>query len=181
VILALALVVAAAPVTTPWQFGVRADPVVFAIGGWSVGVDGMPEDSHWRASMAAFHTDVPAILVPVVAQGPPGLAVTESALQLGAFYDVDDKHRGLYLGPELYIYDLVYTAQGTAEAREAYAHVTAGYTWFPFDGVDLFFVQPWATLGVPIFHSGGAVVDGRQVTDRVLNWHATVSIGCRFF
>ena len=163
-----------------WTLDVRADPIVFAILGWSVGVDGGPEDSRWRASLAAFHADVPELLVPLVARGVPGLRVAEDALQLGAFYDVGDAHRGLYFGPELYIYALHYTAGAdAASAREAYAHVTAGYTWFPFDGVGLF-VEPWGTLGVPIFHSGGADLGPRHVEDRVLNFHATASLGWRF-
>jgi hypothetical protein len=40
------------------------------------------------------------------------------------------------------------------------------------------FVQPWATLGLPVFGTGGATfADGTVVRDRVVNWHATVSLG----
>jgi len=188
---ALALVIAATPAApsapppakslTPWHLSVRGDPIVFALVGFSVGVDAAPADSHWRISMAAFHVEVPEVLVPVVVRPPRGVRVIESAVQFGAFYDTNDDHSGLYVGPEFYVYHLDYRVDGRRlEARELYAHVTAGYTWFPFDQ-RIIFVQPWATVGVPIFHSGG-VSDGAIVLeDRAFNWHATVSLGARLF
>lgn len=173
-----------APAPVTWHFGLRADPVVFALGGFSVGVDAMPEDSRWRLSLAAFAVEVPTLLVPLVAQPSRGLRVFENAVQVGAFYDVADRHRGLYTGPEVYLYHLRYDVDGqTLEAREAYAHVTVGDTWFPFDDGALalpVFVQPWATIGVPVFHTGGGRVGPTTIRDRVVNWHATVSLGVRW-
>ena len=166
-----------------WHFDVRVDPVVTLVAqGVSAGVDGFPDDSHWRVSLAAFHAEVPALLVPLVVQPSLDVTVTEDAVQLAALYDVDGAHRGLFLGPELYVYRLRYTHAGAvADAHEAYVHVTGGYTFFPFDDDVLgrLFLQPWATLGVPIFHTGGADVGGAHLEDRALNWHATVSIGIR--
>jgi hypothetical protein len=162
-----------------WHGGLRVDPVVAAVLGVSVGVDAMNDATPFRASAAAFHVDVPAFLVPVITSGAPGVHVTEDAIQLAVFDDLDEGHRGFFVGPELYLYALTYKLGGdTAVAHEIYAHATGGYTWFPFG--DVFFVEPWATLGVPVFHSGGAVVDGKHVVDRVFNWHATVALGVRF-
>ncbi len=190
----LAATLAAAPASTPpgarpavkpssWSFSARADPVVFALLGFSAGVDGAPRDAPWRLSVAAFHVVVPDLIAPLVVHPADGVTVTEDAIQLGAFYDVDDRHRGWFFGPELYVYALAYEARGRrAIAQEAYAHLSAGYTWFPLaaDPGCGFFLQPWATLGAPIFHTGGAELGGRHLEDRAVNWHATVSVGVRF-
>jgi hypothetical protein len=179
-----AVVSSSSPAPVNWHFGVRADPVVFALGGFSVGVDAMPDDARWRWSLAAFAVEVPTLLVPLVAQPSRGVHVFEHAVQTGAFYDVADRHRGLYFGPELYIYSLQYDVDGQRlDAREAYAHVTVGDTWFPFDDAAPtlpVFVQPWATIGVPVFHAGGVRAGTTTIRDRVLNWHATVSLGVRW-
>ena len=62
--------------------------------------------------------------------------------------------------------------------------MTADDVWFPLAGVvdvgfaDAVFVQPWVTLGLPVFGTGSATFDdGTEVRDRLLNWHATVSLG----
>lgn len=181
--LSVALLLATAQ-PAAWHFDVRADPVVFALLGYSVGVDAAPADSHWRAGLAAFHVDIPQLLVPFIAQPGRGVTLTEDCVSAGAFYDVEDEHRGLFFGPELLVYHLAYTVDGApAEAREAYAHVTVGYTWFPLKDIavlDHLFLQPWATLGVPVFHSGGVDVGNRHIADRAVNVHATVEIGARF-
>jgi len=67
--------------------------------------------------------------------------------------------------------------------REAlYVHASAGWVPFPFADVadgqtgDDVFVMPWTTVGVPVWRTGGAVF-----ADRVVDWHATVSVGLQLF
>ncbi len=173
---------------------VRVDPVVTVVGGASVGFDVVPRDWNSRLSVAAFVVDVPRLLVGFVvptAEHPQQLKITETCVQLGLFTSFDEakKNRGFFAGPELYAYQLRYVDE-TAPARissthELYVHATGGYVWFPFDGagvLDEFFVMPWATLGLPVWKTGGAAfADGTVIADRVANWHATVSVGLQLF
>jgi hypothetical protein len=183
-----------APVVDPPPVGLRlrVDPVVTVVAcGASVGFDVVPRGFGSRLSVAAFVVDVPRFLVPFVVDHDPRLKITESAVQLGLFTSADVDHRGFFAGPELYAYQLRYVdedAPARADvAHELYLHATAGYVWFPFDDDDgdLFddvFVMPWATLGLPVWRSGGAeFADGSHVEDRAFNWHATVSLGLQLF
>lgn len=110
-------------------------------------------------------------------------------MQLGLFTSSEAGHRGFFAGPELYAYQLRYVDETRPAridvARELYVHATAGYVWFPFVGagvLDEFFVMPWATLGLPVWRTGGArFADGVVVDDRVANWHATISVGLQLF
>jgi hypothetical protein len=197
VIALVALVLAGATAAAdPPKLVVRAsaDPIVFAIGGYSVASDVTRTDTHWRLELGAFHARVPAPLVPIVALGPPGLVVDEDVVRVAGLYDLDAAHgTGFFFGPALYLYRLHYRAPHVtrddddprldAVGHEVYLHGTVGAAWFPLAGhvlFDRFFVMPWATVGVPLFHGadvvrGGAVV----VRDRIVNWHATVSLGVR--
>lgn len=163
---------------------VRADPIVFALGGWSLGVDVATDDlvtvrnTRMRASIAAFHVEVPELLVPVVASPPDGLRVLEDAVQVALRFELGG---GWWIGPEVYAYRLAYSrGDDRAFANEAYAHASVGWRWFFAREVPLlefFFVEPWATIGLPVFGTGGAVVGDVAVRDRGFNWHATVSVG----
>jgi hypothetical protein len=165
---------------------VRADPIVFALGGWSIGVDvatddlALPRNKRVRASVAAFHVEVPALLVPVVASPADGLRVIEDAVQVALRFDLGG---GWWVGPEVYAYRLAYSRDDFASAstaHEAYVHVSLGWRWFFARGVpalEFLFVEPWATIGLPVFGSGGANVGGVDVSDRGFNWHATISVG----
>ena len=171
------------------SFRARLDPIVALVAqGVSVGADVLPRDVPWRLSVAAFVCDVPRFLVPLVLKHDPRLKVTESALQLGLFRSSDAAHTGFFFGPELYAYQLVYSDEAVparhARTHEVYAHATVGYTWFPWhDDVasgwlrSLYFM-PWATVGLPLVHTGGAVYDdGTTLEDRSFNWHGTVAVG----
>lgn len=175
----------------------RADPIVFALGGWSVGLDAAPtmnpEDPtspRARFSLAAFHVEVPALLLPVVASPSDGLRVIEDAAQIAVRFDLGG---GWWAGPEVYVYRLTYLRDddddddvgagagvGVGVGRDAYVHASIGWRWFFADGVPLlefFFVEPWATIGLPVYGTGGATVRGVRIDDRGFNWHATVSVG----
>lgn len=187
------------------DIAVRADPVVFALAGWSIGADVAPHVRRdldalgavrVRASIAAFHVVVPEVLLPLVAAPAQDLRVVEDAVQLGLrfpLYDLDGGG-GWWFGPEVYLYRLTYVRTSTgfsADARECYAHLSVGWRWFPLrdaaakdDARDAgapflqrLFLEPWATLGLPVFGTGDANVGGVLVRDRGLNWHATVSVG----
>jgi hypothetical protein len=174
------------PPSVSLDVAVRADPIVFALGGWSLGVDVATEDlallrnTRARVSLAAFHVEVPAVLVPIVAAPPEGLRVVEDAVQTALRFDVG---AGWWVGPEIYVYRLAYSRDdfaSTSFAHEAYAHVSLGWRWFfarDIPVVEFFFVEPWATIGLPVFDTGGADVGGVIVSDRGFNWHATVSVG----
>ncbi len=167
----------------------RIDPFVTVVaGGASVGIDVAPRSWPTRLSAATFVVEVPRLLVPLINRGgSSSLQIVEQCVQFGAFTSLSAGHRGFFVGPEVYAYQLRYVDSAHrsrhATARELYAHVTAGWTWFPFaDGDDVLtshvFLMPWATLGVPVFGSGGVVfADGSVVRDRVINFHATVSLG----
>jgi hypothetical protein len=171
----------------------RIDPIVTLVaGGASVGVDIIPSFTDWRLSLAAFTCEVPRFLVPLVVDASPSLKITESALQLGLFRSSGRGHTGFFFGPELYGYRLGYADDEAprhhAVSWELYAHATFGGTWFPFaDDVTAgllrrFYLMPWLTAGLPLFHTGGArFSDGVVIDDRVLNWHATVSLGATLF
>ena len=169
---------------------VRWDPVVTLVAqGMSVGGDLGFDDGVWRLSVAAFVVDVPRFLVPLVVASDNSLKITETALQLGVFRSLEAGHRGLFVGPEIYAYQLVTTDEVQrarhAVSYEIYAHLTAGGVFFPatWFGVDdpllsRIFAMPWVTVGVPMFGTGDAVfADGVVVRDRLLNWHGTVSLG----
>ncbi|HEY1099723.1 MAG TPA: hypothetical protein VGF99_12390 [Myxococcota bacterium] len=174
---------------------VRTDPFVTLVaGGASVGVDVAHRDGLTRVSAAAFVVEVPRLLLPLVVRSDvalPALSVVEHAVQFGLMTSLSPQHRGVFVGPELYAYRLRYVDEANptraATAYELYAHMTAGFTWFPFDNDDndkdvdvlgAVFVMPWVTVGLPVFGSGGITFnDGVFVADRLLNFHATVSIG----
>lgn len=175
---------------------VRTDPFVTLVaGGASVGVDVAHRDWLTRVSAAAFVVEVPRLLLPLVVRNDvalPALSVVEHAVQLGLMTSLSPQHRGVFVGPELYAYRLRYVDEANptraATAYELYAHMTAGFTWFPFDDDDdddkdvdvlgAVFVMPWVTVGLPVFGSGGITFnDGVVVADRLLNFHATMSIG----
>ena len=171
----------------------RVDPFVTVVaGGASVGVDVARRRDPLRLSIATFVVDVPGVAVPFISDAPGmSLAIRESCVQVGMFASLAPEHRGFFFGPELYGYQLRYVDEEqparSAVAHELYVHATAGYVWFPFsrgDGdhdngvVDDFFVMPWATIGLPVFGSGGVIFgDGSVVGDRRFNGHATISIG----
>ena len=66
-------------------------------------------------------------------------------------------------------------------SHAAYALLESlGCRWFfarEVPVLEFFFVEPWATVGLPVFGTGGAVVGDVDVRDRGFNWHATVSVG----
>lgn len=177
----------------PVGLRLRCDPFVTVVaGGASVGFDVLPDDWSSRLSVAAFVVDVPRFLVGFVvptAEHPQELKITETAVQLGWFTSFDDDHRGFFGGPELYAYQLRYVDETKPSridvAHELYVHATAGYVWFPFDDagvLDDFFVMPWATIGLPVWKTGGAAfADGVDVDDRAFNWHGTISVGLQLF
>ncbi len=170
----------------------RLDPFVTIVaGGASVGVDIARRQDPLRLSVAAFVVDVPRVVVPLISSGTTSLQIVESCVQLGVLAALSPEHRGFFLGPELYAYQLRYVDDAApahhAVAYEIYAHITAGYVWFLFSSgpgdhdngiIDDVFVMPWLTAGAPLLKSGGAIFpDGVVVSDRVFNAHATVSIG----
>ncbi len=180
----LPLAVVALCASASLDVAVRADPIVFALGGWSLGFDVAPHQDEQRqrarASIAAFHVEVPSLLVPVVASPSNGLRVVEDAVQIAVRFELGG---GWWFGPEVYGYRLSYSRDDfatTTTAHEAYVHASVGWRWFFARDVpiaEFFFVEPWATIGLPVFGTGGANVDGVAVADRGFNWHATVSVG----
>lgn len=191
-IASLALLLSCADdIDEPLLLRVRTDPFVTAVaGGASVGVDVAHRAWMTRVSAAAFVVEVPRLMLPLVVRSEvalPALSIVEHAVQLGLMTSLSPQHRGVFIGPELYAYRLRYVDDAdparAATAYELYAHVTGGYTWFPFADVEAsvlgdVFVMPWATVGLPVFGSGGVTFsDGVVVDDRSLNFHATVSIG----
>lgn len=173
----------------------RIDPFVTIVaGGASVGVDIAHRAHPVRVSAAAFVVDVPGLMVPLISRTEArgvSLHIRESCVQLGAFASLSPEHRGFFVGPELYAYRLRYLDAAhptrSAIAHELYAHATGGYVWFPFSRgpgdddngiVDDVFVMPWATVGIPVFGTGGVTfADDVVVNDRIVNFHATVSFG----
>ena len=73
---------------------------------------------------------------------------------------------GWWFGPEVYGYRLSDSRDDfatTINAHEAYVHASVGRPWFFAREVpiaEFFFVEPWATIGLPVFGTGGANVDG---------------------
>lgn len=192
------LAVAVAEPTPPPGLRLRVDPFVTLVaGGASVGFDLLPaqtnpdSDLGSRLSVAVFVVDVPRFLVPLVLDAEPSLKLTETAVQVGWFTSFSPDHTGFFAGPEIYAYQLRYAFDDDGRidvAHELYVHATVGWVVFPFAGdggqtlADDFFVMPWATVGLPVWKTGGALfADGSVIDDRVANWHATVSVGLQLF
>jgi dihydroflavonol-4-reductase len=140
-----------------WHVSLETDPLNIVLGGGSALVEVAPGPlPRWRFGAVAYRTNLPSFAV------SDGWSNVQIELGVGAqaHYYFDRSRRGLFVGMLASLNAWEYTAPaGSATNRQLGVMPQIGYHWFPSKRLGLF-LKPWAGVGIPIYTTRDAAVDG---------------------
>lgn len=130
----------------PWRVGVEADPLPWAIGGYSGIVNvTTPATSHLRFGLGGF--GVRALPEAMINEASRGFGVSIPwALAANVLYFFGESRGGFFTGPlgmlQQQRFTLAEAPEQTADVTKIGAGLMVGYQWFPINGVGLY-LMPW--------------------------------------
>jgi len=164
----------------------EVDPLTFALRGYG-GQIGLrhPALRGVRLAVASFALDVPDVIERHDGNAGWDKRVRPSAALYALYYTAAPGHDGFALGASLrYLRPRYINLDGDgpagaplphADVEELSPELIVGYQWHPFDGV--FYVQPWAALGITAWRRGEPRVDGWVYDEPTVSPFFTVNLG----
>ena len=184
----LALLLALAPLaafaeSTPAHFYLAADPLPYALHGFSIHGGVVLPGGRFSVESALFSSRLSESLLTLVEPGNQGFTADLKGITLeGYWHAVQWTRNALLLGAQFHFDRFAaHYAGETGEGRvdQIYAFPTLAYLAFPFDGAG-FFVKPFVSAGLPLLGSRTAEVGAHTFHQLRVFPLATVVLGWEF-
>ncbi|MDR2145355.1 MAG: hypothetical protein LBE91_02710 [Tannerella sp.] len=163
---------------------VELDPAPYILGGYSVFVRYKKAESKIAVAAAVFGGNKFPDFLMSKENKDNGFKDQKHRMSYAVFADYFPKgeHKGLYLGPSLFLYNHSVSKTGSSDiARfsKLYPNMRVGYIWYPFQKNN-FYLSPWASFGSEISLDSKNEINGVEYKPNKFNYIVAVHIGYSF-